>query len=363
MVRWLVEHEHEVHFLYSDQYKINVEPMKEYWGEKFYRVGYEKPIPNKKDILVKKLKKVFNKDHLYYSGVDDHYNLRLEAEIRRLKEIHRFDVVLVEYIFQSKAFLNFGDRTLKVLDTHDVMSDRHKLFLREGKKPLWYSTTRAQEGKGILRADVIIAIQENEKDHFRRLAPRKMIVNIGHIVHLMDSFHSAPRKKMLFVGSDNPSNQYGISDFLEKIFPYLRLSFPGLELVIAGNICGKIPDGLEGVVKLGEVDDVESAYELSDIVINPLTVGPGLKIKMIEAMGLSKAVISSDVGADGIVGRGKSYLPAETSSDYTDQLKKLFEDNGFYTSVCTSARKQAEAYNRQNSDRLTQVFNQGLHGQ
>ena len=356
MVRSLADHGHEVHFLYSDQAKGNIEMMRDYWGERFYRVGYKKMELGREEVLIDKLKKVFNEHHRYYSRVDAHYNQRLDAEIVRLNEIHRFDAVLVEYIFQSRAFLNFSNSTLKVIDTHDVMTDRHKLFLREGKIPSWYSTTRLQERKGVVRSDVIIAIQEKEKEHFLRLAPRKKVVNIGHIVRLKNPVRDAPRKKLLFVGSHNMSNYYGINDFLANVFSYLRRSFPGLELIIAGNICEKLPDGLEGVVKLGEFDDLEGAYDLSDIVINPLTVGTGLKIKMIEAMGLSKAVISTEVGAEGIGGRGEAYLPAESRDEYSNHLKNLFEDNRKYLSVCSSARRMAETYNRQNTDRLAEIF-------
>jgi hypothetical protein len=356
MVKCLAGFGHDVHFLYSDQETGNMEMMRDYWGERFYRVEYEKKRPGRNQILIDRMKNVVNKHHRYCSRVDDHYNQRLDAEIVRLKEIHRYDAVLVEYIFQSRAFLNFGDKTLKVIDTHDVMTGRHKLFLREGKQPVWYSTTRWQEKKGISRSDVVIAIQEREKEHFSRLAPRKKVVNIGHIVHLKHSTSDAPRKKLLFVGSNNPGNYFGIRDFIEETFSTLRGAFPGLELIIAGNICDKLPDGLDGIVQLGEVEDLDRVYDLSDIVINPLTVGTGLKIKMIEAMGLSKIVISTEVGAEGIDGRDKSYLPAESSDDYSNHLKRLFEDKSYYFGVCSNARELAETYNRQNADRLAEIF-------
>jgi hypothetical protein len=356
MTKCLANQGHEVHFLYTDQETGNVEKMVEYWGEKFYRVGYEKPKVGITYRLIKKLNKSFNNNHLYYTGVDDHYNLRLDAEIRRLKGIHRFDAVLVEYIFQSKAFLNFGDSTLKIIDTHDVMTDRHMLFLKAGKKPQWYSTSRYQEKKAICRSDVIIAIQDREKEHFHRLAPKKKVVTIGHIVQLENSTTDTPRRKLLFVGSHNPINYHGISDFIENVFISLREAFPALELIIAGNICDILPDGLEGVDKLGEVADLGKVYELSDIVINPLKMGTGLKIKMIEAMGLSKIVISTEVGAEGIYGSGKSYLHAESKEDYANQLKRLFEDRDYYLSVCSNAKVQAESYNRQNTDRLAEIF-------
>jgi glycosyltransferase involved in cell wall biosynthesis len=108
---------------------------------------------------------------------------------------------------------------------------------------------------------------------------------------------------------------------------------------------------------MGEVKELESVYELADIVVNPLTVGTGLKIKMVEAMGFSKAVISTEVGAEGIEGEGTAYLRAGTREEFADCLGRLLNDNGFYGSVCANARKQAEAYNRRNAVRLAEIFN------
>lgn len=357
MSRWLMEQGHEVHFLYSDQGWGDDEGMKSFWGERFHRVRHEKPKPGTVDRVLGKLRKTLNPDYRYYSGVDDHYGVRLDGAIDGLQKAHRFDAVLAEYIFLTKAFGRFDGSTLKVIDTHDVMTDRHLLFLKEGKTPSWYSTTMAQERKGILRSDVVIAIQDREKAHFERLAPGKKVVSVGHIVPLKEPLNAVPRKKLLFFGSNNPSNLYGIVDFLENVFPALKDGFPGIELIVAGNVCDKIPDGREGVVKMGEMKDLEKVYELADIVLNPLTVGTGLKIKMIEAMGFSKAVISTEVGAEGIEGEETAYLKVRTKEDYLNRLGRLLGDGGFYRSVCAGARGRAEAYNRRNSDRLAEIFN------
>lgn len=357
MCRWLMEQGHEVHFLYSDQGCGDNEGMKAFWGERFHRVRHEKPRPGTINRVVKKLRKTLDPDCRYYCGVDDHFGVRLGAAIDGLKKDHRFDVVLAEYIFLSKAFQRFDGSILKVIDTHDVMTDRHALFLKEGKTPSWYSTTMGQERKGILRSDVVIAIQDREKAHFERLAPEKRVVSVGHIVPLKDPLNAVPRRKLLFFGSNNPSNIYGIVDFLENVFPALKAGFPGIELIVAGNVCDKIPCSCEGVTKVGEVSELEKVYELADIVLNPLTVGTGLKIKMVEAMGFSKAVISTEVGAEGIEGEGSAYLKVRSKEDCADRLGRLFGDGDFYRSVCAGARRQAEAYNRRNCDRLAEIFN------
>ncbi len=357
MVSFLISQGHEVFFLYSNQEDCDEDGMRHFWGDRYFQVKYKKPKPTEKQLYYKKIKTRLNKHYQYYTNVDDQYNLLLDQEIQKVAGKISFDIVMVEYIFLSKAFLNFDKKVLKVIDTHDVMTNRHKLFLREGKKPIWYSTTKCQERKGIKRADVIIAIQEHEKQHFSRLANRK-IVNVGHVVKLEPPVSDIPRKKLLFVGSNNPSNLYGINDFLSDIFNSLREKYHDLELIIAGNICDKLDDH-KGVLKLGVVENLDEAYDMADIVINPLTIGTGLKIKMIEALGYSKAVLSTDVGAEGLEeGKNKSYLVTNTLDDYLKALNVLFTDQQKYNMICREAGKLADSWNQSNYKQLENIFNQ-----
>jgi glycosyltransferase involved in cell wall biosynthesis len=353
---FLISKGHAVHFLFSRQESADESAMRNFWGENFYAVDYKKPGLTKIEYIRRGFMRLILSDYKYYSTVDEHYNLLLDEKIREVSAHVSFDMVLVEYIFLSKAFLNFGHAVLKVIDTHDVMTDRHKLFLREGKKPVWYSVPYSQEKKGIRRADVVIAIQEKEKAHFKRMT-RKQVVNVGHIVQVRKSISEEPRRNILFVGSNNPSNLYGINDFLNVEFPRIRETFPDLELLIAGNICGELKQLPDGVTLLGEVDDLSEAYNRADIVINPLTIGTGLKIKMIEALGHSKVVLSTPVGADGLEeGAGSSYLLYHNSSELLDQLKMVYSSNYKYKDLCLKAAEFTEKWNQKNGNELLILF-------
>ena len=228
MVELFKEQGHDVSFVYSNQEHSDIEGMQNYWGDRLYVVNYSPPPLQKKnkwlDVQLNKL----NKDRQYYSNIDDFYNQNLDTFLHELIIKNKFDIVIVEYIFLSKAFLNFPVSTLKVLDTHDVMTNRHRLFLENGKKPSWYSTSAAQEKKGLNRADHIVSIQNNEKTHFSKLTS-KPITTIGHMV---DSYSfnptSPPRKRILFLGSNNPSNVFGIQTFITEIFPTIRESIPDI---------------------------------------------------------------------------------------------------------------------------------------
>jgi hypothetical protein len=358
MASFLISDGHEVHFLFSRQEKADEEAMKEFWRDCYYAVDYRKPPLRLKDRIIKRLRQSLNPHYQYYSDVDDHYNTLLDDAIQNIKKKLKFEIVLVEYIFQSRAFLNFDSTVLKVIDTHDVMTDRHKLFLREGKKPVWYSTPRQQERKGIRRADVVIAIQEKEKAHFSRMT-RKPVINVGHFVQISRSISEEPRKKLLFVGSNNPSNFYGITDFIKDDFPAIREVFPDMELLIVGNICEHLKQIPEGVTLLGEADDLTMVYDKADIMINPLTIGTGLKIKMIEALGYSKVVLSTPVGAEGLEeGTGKSFLVYHHTEELLSHLKQIYSESGNYLGICYSAADLALEWNNKNGSELLRIFSQ-----
>lgn len=154
-----------------------------------------------------------------------------------------------------------------------------------------------------------------------------------------------PRKKILFLGSNNPSNIIGIETFVSKVFPTLRNSIPELELVIAGAISSRVKDQ-EGIIKMGEMSSLEAIYDLSDIVINPLTIGTGLKIKSIEALGFSKALVSTSVGADGLEsGVNSAFLVANTAEEFCKSLNTIISDYKVYLDLCANATKFIEKWN------------------
>ena len=165
-----------------------------------------------------------------------------------------------------------------------------------------------------------------------------------------------PRKKILFLGSGNPSNIFGIQTFIAEIFPPIRASIPDLELIIVGTICSKIMDQ-EGIVKMGELPSLKSIYDLSDIVINPLTIGTGLKIKSIEALGFSKALISTSVGADGLEdGINSAFLLANNAEEFCNALNSIIFDNNTYLNLCNKAAEFVEDWNSEIKDKLSKLL-------
>ena len=115
--------------------------------------------------------------------IDLWYRDEWDSSIQEWQVQHRFDAVLVEYVFFSRALLNFGPDVLKLIDTHDVFADRYKKLRKNGIRRFWFVTNQEQERRGLNRADVIIAIQDHEAKYFQSQVNRK-VVTIGHSVRL-----------------------------------------------------------------------------------------------------------------------------------------------------------------------------------
>ena len=77
-------------------------------------------------------------------------------------------MVLVNYIYYSKILEVLPDNIVKVLDTIDKFTDRNVMLEKAqiDKNQWWFSLTQENETIGLNRADIVLAIQRNEKSFF-----------------------------------------------------------------------------------------------------------------------------------------------------------------------------------------------------
>jgi glycosyltransferase involved in cell wall biosynthesis len=139
---------------------------------------------------------------------------------------------------------------------------------------------------------------------------------------------------LLFLGTaGHAPNVDGINWFLDKVWPEVNLKYPDLTFAIAGSICDLLKDKvtkLNNVKLLGFVDNLSALYCESSIVIVPLRFGSGVKVKFIEALAHGKAVISTDIGAEGLsVCAEDHYLNANTVSEWLSAISKFESDDSF----------------------------------
>lgn len=91
--------------------------------------------------------------------------------------------------------------------------------------------------------------------------------------------------------------------FSREVFPLIKRKKPALKFYIIGMNPPREVQGLEriqGIKVTGFLKDPYSILERSKLIVIPLRFGAGIQNKVLEAMALGKAIITSSVGARGI---------------------------------------------------------------
>jgi len=287
--------------------------------------------------------------------IDAWYNEGLDEIIKQLHASHLYTAVFVEYVFMSKALLNFDNSVLKIIDTHDLFTDRHLIYINAGISDTFFSTTHEEEARGLDRADLVIAIQDKERIQFQAMT-KKQVMTVGHKIALAKPGSRVKhRYNILYVGSGNTSNIQGIQNFINNVFPRVTSSITNAVLLIAGDVCSHI-DSTEGCRLLGEIRDIKYAYEQADLVINPGIIGTGLKIKTIEALGFSKPMVSTNHSVEGIDTYQNAFFTADTDEQFSDCIIKLLQNDNLYSEMSKNAFKAAHEYNQVIDRKLEQIM-------
>jgi glycosyltransferase involved in cell wall biosynthesis len=164
----------------------------------------------------------------------------------------------------------------------------------------------------------------------------------------VDYFHPldtpAGTRKLVFTGSmDWRPNQDACLFFVHEIMPILRKSVPDLEVYFVGRNPPPRLTSLSravGVHVTGSVDDVRPYIAEAAAVIVPLRIGGGSRLKILEAMAMKKAVISTTVGAEGLeVTDNKDILIADQPEEFADSIIRCLKDLGLRKSVAEAGHQ------------------------
>jgi glycosyltransferase involved in cell wall biosynthesis len=340
---------HELHVLFIRDVPADLDAMRAWLDGRFHVVDNRRR-PRRNPLRFRALDVVTAGRGLgprfeYLADVDQLVSESLDREVARLAAQLRPDVVVVTYAFYSRLLCHFRAPTLKILDTVDRISHRHWQRHRGGTRFL--STSLRQERRALGRADLVLAIQDEERAHFARLTSIP-VVTLGHRSTLqrlpLPAAGDPPR--LGFAASANDRNAQAIRWFASRVLPRLRARHPDLELLLAGPICDR--PGLRlgpGVRRLGVVDDLAKLYEQVHVVVNPSLSGTGLHIKNVEAMGYGRPLVMTPMAARGIrAGAGNAYLLAPSARRFARAISSLLDDRARAERLADGAYRFVTAY-------------------
>lgn len=186
----------------------------------------------------------------------------------------------------------------------------------------WYLTDQARrieryESLAAGEVDHILALTDIDRDWFTRQAGAAPIEVVPLSIPVADRPRSPTPVNSFFhlAAMDWWPNQEGVEWFLREVWPMFRRKHPGHELHLAGTA---MPDHItrsthHDIKVQGTISDPVRYMSERGVMVVPLLSGSGLRVKILEGMGLGKTIISTTLGAAGIACQdGHDILLADT---------------------------------------------------
>ena len=133
-------------------------------------------------------------------------------------------------------------------------------------------------------------------------------VDIDEKHQKLDNYNS---KNISFIGVlDNPHNEDGVLYFIDKIFPLIVKEIPDAVFQVIGrNPTNSILSREKNnIVITGFVENIDYWIKKSSITVIPLLIGSGVKTKIFESLKFGIPVVSTSLGAEGIVQELKKFI-------------------------------------------------------
>ena len=221
--------------------------------------------------------------------LDEWWDPLLSEALRRLFARRWFDLVIVNNVWLTKVFDFAPPGTVRILESHDVFSDRIQALRAIGHPPDFFVCERSDEAFGWNRSDIVVAITDREASVVAPHLQRATAVALPYAEPTQPprrrDYLSPGKVTFGFIGSGHPFNVQGLRTLIREMRLVAR--WAPIELVIAGEVGRSLnPDEVALVTDLGYVRDPQDFYDRVDLFVSPLDHGSGLKIKVVECISL-----------------------------------------------------------------------------
>ncbi len=272
--------------------------------------------------------------------VTSHYSIEFEDRLQEIVNKGEFDVVICEWTPYS-IFLKDLDSVKKIIVAHNIESDIWNRYQAEERNLFrrWYISVQWKKVERFERdcyhwVDGATAVSRADADRIREFGvnyPVEIVENGVDTRYFEPGMDETEPDTLVFTGSmDWRPNQDAAVYFVERILPLIRKRAPSAEAYFVGRNPSASVRRLEktkGVTVTGTVDDVRPYLRRAAVYVVPLRIGGGSRIKILEALAMKKAVVSTPVGAEGLnVTDGKEVLIGRDESEFADYVLNCLRD-------------------------------------
>jgi glycosyltransferase involved in cell wall biosynthesis len=265
---------------------------------------------------------------------------RIQMQMHRLK----YDLIVCDAIY---GLINIPQTTVPILlNTHNVEYIILSRYGRAEKNPIkkWYAMAESNlmrvAERNLFRQIAGAMVCSNlDRKILQELLPELPVSVIPNVVDTdsikpqiapLGSTRVSPI--LLFLGvMDWYPNRDAVEYFVHHIFPKVRAECPETRFVVAGR---NPPSDFVALFSLeskieftGTVPDMRPYLSSASVVVVPLRLGGGTRIKILEACAAGRPVVSTSIGAEGLdLEPGKEILVEDNPEEFARSVVTLLRD-------------------------------------
>lgn len=252
-----------------------------------------------------------------------------------LKKIYNLSLVITEHNIESELSFEINNNKLyynilrkieifflKKCDKIVCVSDRDKLTLQ---KKYTIPHEKIIVGSNATNIPIITKVTFEKSLEIKK---RYNLDEDSKIILFMGTLQYSPNKKAVEIIRNN-------------IIPRVLAEIPkAIFLIVGKGVNAKIE---RNVIYTGLVEDVIPYIYISDIAIAPLTQGGGTRLKILEYMALSKPVVSTSKGAEGLeIIHNENIIISDNWDDFSKEIVDLLLDSSKRSKIGNNAKKLIE---------------------
>jgi sugar transferase (PEP-CTERM/EpsH1 system associated) len=260
-------------------------------------------------------------------------------------------IELAQYLFRVAGRRKGQKRPLLVFDDHNAEYIlQQRAFETDVRQPrrwvgaaysfVQWQRLRGYERRACLAADRVVAVSATDAEALCRLVPRLEPVVVPNGVDMdlytapvlpLDGKLGPDDGDLVFTAKmDFRPNVDAVLWFAQEVLPLIRQESPETRFWAVGRdphprlaVLATDP----GVILTGWVEEVRPYIAAAGVYVIPLRIGGGTRLKVLEAMAMAKAIVSTALGCEGFdLEPNQELVIADTPADFATAVLRLLRD-------------------------------------